>query len=106
MTKSFNEKDSELVYLRKRERLFTVEKKMIETVQTKTTTMASKLENKEHLVHTLNDQVGVSEKEAAKWRDRVKELERDVEKLKKEVQSANEKADLFKEMAVICTIFK
>jgi len=100
LTRQMNDKEAEMAYLRKRERLFTVEKKMIETVQQKNLSIAHKLENKEEINRGLSEQLKFLEKENNKLKEKVKDLEAELNKVTQDYYGALEKASLFKEMAV------
>jgi uncharacterized phage infection (PIP) family protein YhgE len=100
ITRSINEKEQELIYLRKRERLFTVEKKMIEAVQSKNSMISHKLESKEDVNRNLNEQVKQYDRDNKLLKQKVKDLEEQVGKVTNDYHQALEQAALFKEMAV------
>lgn len=103
ITRSLNEKEQELTYLRKRERLFTVEKKMIEAVQSKNSSISQKLESKEDQNRNLNEQIKHLTKDNTLLKQKIKDLEGEVVRVSQDYHSALEQAALFKEMAVLCS---
>ena len=99
-SKSLNEKDQQLIEHKKRERLLAVDKRLLDTSQTKISVLAKKIESKDEIIKNFTDQIELLKKENHKFKYIVNEREKEIKALSAQVFEVMEQASLYKEMAV------
>jgi len=98
--RQLNEREEEITELRKKERLFTVEKRMSETVQNKMESIARKLENQDEKNKMLAEKLRFYEQQNQMLKDKVRGQEFEAQRLSEDYSKVMEKANLYKQMAV------
>lgn len=95
-----NEVEEEIAGLRKKDRLFTVEKRMSDTVQVKIESLAKKVETQEEKNKALAEKLRLYEEQNRILKEKVRDQDSEVKRLSTDYFKAMEKAALYKEMAV------
>jgi len=98
--RQLNEREEEITALRKKDRLFMVEKRMAETVQIKIESLSKKLESQEDKNIALLEKLRSLEHQNIALRGKVRDNDEEIKRFSEEYYKTMEKATHYKEMAV------
>jgi len=97
--RQLNEREEEITALRKKDRIFMVEKRMGETVQVKIESLSKKVESQEEKNKALIEKLRIFEEQNIALRGKVRDQDEEIKRFSEEYYKTMEKATLYKEMA-------